>query len=65
MSPRRPRGEDEEDLLFRDGGYGMDGSFLPGLSGGMPLPGLGSGPQHPFPPGIMLEDLSHKESTSK
>ncbi|KAK3318444.1 hypothetical protein B0H66DRAFT_237956 [Apodospora peruviana] len=32
MAPTRNRaGEDEEDLLFRDTGYGLDGSQLPGL----------------------------------
>jgi len=41
-TPRRPRGEGEEDLLFQDNGYGMNGSLLPGLSDGMPLPGLSS-----------------------
>ncbi|KAL1868755.1 hypothetical protein VTK73DRAFT_3507 [Phialemonium thermophilum] len=30
-SPRRPRGEGEEELLFRDRGYGVYGSQLPGL----------------------------------
>lgn len=54
MTPRRPRGEGEEDLLFQDTGYGMNGSLLPGLSDGMPLPGLSSSPpqsqRHLYPP---------------
>ncbi len=33
--PRRPRAEGEEDLLFSDSGYGLNGFQLPGLNGSL------------------------------
>lgn len=37
MEPRRPRGEGEEELLFSDIGYGVDGFQLPGLTDSLPV----------------------------
>jgi hypothetical protein len=39
----RPRAKGEEELLFRDGGYGSQG-MLPGLADKTPLAGLGGAP---------------------
>ncbi|KAK5660257.1 hypothetical protein OQA88_12796 [Cercophora sp. LCS_1] len=39
VEARRPRGEGEEELLFSDSGYGVDGFQLPGLMDSLPTAG--------------------------
>ena len=51
-TPSRPRAEGEEDLLFNDAGYGIEGFMLPGL------------PQHLGSPTALKFDHRRQRSTS-